>query len=87
VRVTLLVVAQASVDGLGDAGAKSEASPRPTEPTKARAPYAGGSTTAAERGGSGRPVPAPCRSASRTSAHDRTKRPVASDARVARPQM
>jgi hypothetical protein len=86
VRVTLLVVAQVSADGLGEAGAKNEAPPRPTEPTKARAPHAAGSTRAAKRGGSGRPVPAPRRSAPLASAHDRTKRPVASGARVAGPQ-
>ena len=77
VRVALLVVAQVSADGLGEAGAKSEAPPRPAEPTKARAPRAAGSTTAAQRGGSGRPVPAPRRSAPLASAHDRTNLPVA----------
>ncbi len=61
VRATLLVVAQASADGLGEAGAKNEPSSWSTEPAKARAPHAGGSTRAAERGGSGRPVPAPRR--------------------------
>ena len=87
VRVILLVVAQVSTDGLGDSGAKSEAPPlKPTEPTRARAPLAAGSTRAAQRGGSGRPVPAPRRSAPLTSAHDRAKRPVASGARVAGPQ-
>ena len=80
VRVTLLVVAQVSADGLGEAGAKNEASPRPAEPTKARAPRAAGPTRAAQRGGcsgSLRSVPAPHRSAPLTSAHDRTNLPVA----------
>ena len=36
VRVTLLVVAQVCANVLGEAGAKNEPSPWPTEPTKAR---------------------------------------------------
>ena len=78
VRVTLLVVAQVSANGLGEAGAKSEAPPlKPAEPTKVRARHAAGPTTAAQRGGSGRPVPAPRRSAPLASALGRTKLPVA----------
>jgi hypothetical protein len=74
----VLLVAQVSTTGLGKAGAKNEASPRPTEATKVGAPHAAGSTKGAERSGSGRPVPAPRRSAPLTSAHNCTKLPLLS---------
>ena len=75
VPVLLLVAVQASAGGLGDAEGKSEASPRPTQPTKVGARNAAGSTRSAEPDGSGRAVSSPRRSAPLRSTRNRTKLP------------
>jgi hypothetical protein len=61
--VILLLAVQASADGPFEAGAKTLASPPPTDPTKARAPNAACPTRATKPGGSGRAVSSPYRSA------------------------